>query len=307
MARQAHPSNENEFEALMERVDLELRTDGTPIEMRVMRAESVLAVALGEPFVHPYPRREPHDGVYSGDDLTIRVERWFDRRYGSRQEQSFSPGSIVVLLRGDPWLLELPRLIGSWDILASRTLLSDEGGPVPPGGAPPSKFNIVESIKQLASGLKESLTDIELVYIHEIALLAFGAFHRLERLKDIQLIWEVLTDHAAAVRHLIEPPMHFGQAKWASLQAGEKSLKSYIIQRGEQPGRNHDLARQAEHCIRLGLPPVSASVLAEIQCDPGVRYGNPPVTLDEAIAAHHSALAVSRSVAHEIARALGRL
>src|SRR5439155_6254010 len=103
------------------------------------------------------------------------------------------------------------------------------------------------------------------------------------------------------------PPVHFGQAKWAALQAAEKSLKAFIAYKGESPRRTHDLMQQAKHCLRLGLPPLPPSFLTHIQCDADVRYGSPMVALEDAATAHHSALAVSRSIAHQIAGELGRL
>src|SRR5438874_6389816 len=169
MEQRPHPSNEFEFQELMELVDAELRAEKIPIARRALSAQSKLAVLLKELFVHPVPLRDPREGVYRGHDLTIRVEQWFDARYGRRQEESFSPGSIVLLLRGDTWLLELPRLIGAWEIIASRMLVSDEGGPVTPG-APPSRYNVVESIQELPPGFKDSLTDDELHYIKDRAI-----------------------------------------------------------------------------------------------------------------------------------------
>ena len=292
-----HPATEQEFRALMGRVDEQLRADGVPIPLRVLKAQSMLAAQLKEPFIHPYPKREPREGVYSGHDLTIRVERWFEEHYGRRLSVSFSPASVVLLLRGDPWLLELPRLIGRWTLIASRTELSDPPGVVPSGDAPPSRFNIVTSISDLPPGLLAGLTDAELEAIRRVAQMALDAYHRLEALRSVDLIWEAVTDHAAAVRHLVQPPTHFGQAKWAALQALEKVLKACIRSCGEGFASSHNLSEHAAHCERLGVSPLDRSLLALVQCPAGVRYGTPIVTVTEAVAAHHAALDLCRRVA----------
>jgi hypothetical protein len=112
-----HPTNEAEFEALMEWVDSRLREDGTSIPGRPSRAMSILAVELREPFVTPYPERALLEGCYTGDDLTMRVEEWFDRRYGERLKIDMSPGRAVILIRNDPWVLKLPLIVGTWEIV----------------------------------------------------------------------------------------------------------------------------------------------------------------------------------------------
>ena len=109
----------------MQEVDRRLQTDAVPIPSRPMRAESILAVELGEAFVHPYPKREPVEGQYLGDDPTIRVERWFNARYGDRLKIDFSPGRIVMMILGDPWVVQYPMLWGEWRLVLSATEPSD--------------------------------------------------------------------------------------------------------------------------------------------------------------------------------------
>jgi hypothetical protein len=52
------PTTEADFQKLMAEVDRQLQSEMVPIPSRPMRAESILAKRLGEPFVHPYPRRD---------------------------------------------------------------------------------------------------------------------------------------------------------------------------------------------------------------------------------------------------------
>ncbi len=43
----------------MAQVDRQLQTEMVPISSRPMRAESILAKKLDQPFVHPYPHASP--------------------------------------------------------------------------------------------------------------------------------------------------------------------------------------------------------------------------------------------------------
>lgn len=295
-----HPRTEDEFQLLMERIDGQMQAEGIAIPWRPLKAQSLIAIELGEPFIHPYPKRPAAPGVYTGHDLTIRVEAWFDERYGDRLAASFSPGSLIVLLRGDPWLLTLPRLVGSWVLIASLDETSDPGGIVPPSGAPPSRYNVLDGVVELPAGLRHQLKTGELTALAEVATMGLAAFHHLEAMRSLSLVSQALSDHAAAVRHLIQPPVDYGQAKWSALQATEKVLKAFITFRSDTYAQNHHLSGQAEHCERLGLPTVPRPLLAAIQCPAGVRYGDPPVTLVDAVASHHASLRLSLHVAKDI-------
>ncbi len=57
----------------------------------------------------------------------------------------------------------------------------------------------------------------------------------------------------------------------------------------------YKLAKEAE---KFGLPPLSQSLIDCIQCPPSVRYGEIPVTLDEAVKAHQVSIQVCAYIAH---------
>jgi len=297
MTSDSSPKTEAAFAELMERIDAQMRADGVPILYRPLKAQSLLAVLLDERFVHPCPKRPPADGVFTGDDLTIRVERWCDARYGARLAMSFGPGKAVILLRGDPWVLNLPLAVGRFEFVASRSVIPFKSGSVPPN-APPSRINVVEWIEHLTPDLRSALTDSELADIRGTAYLALTTLEELRSLTDIKLVWETLSDHAACVRHIVEPPAHFGQAKWSAMQATEKILKAFIASRGDTFRPDHDLQHHARQCISLGLGVLDPLIVAKAECKPGVRYGSPTVTVAEAVEAHHAALSVCTTVAH---------
>jgi hypothetical protein len=43
------------------------------------------------------------------------VNDWFRQRYGDRLLVGFSIGNAVILVRGDPYVVRLPLILGKWD------------------------------------------------------------------------------------------------------------------------------------------------------------------------------------------------
>ncbi len=272
-----------------------------------MRAMSLLAVELKEPFVQPHPERAPRMGCYSGDDLTIRVSEWFDKRYGERLKIDMSPGRAVILIRNDPWLVRLPRLMGTWFVV------TEDPPDYAPGdfvratkpGSLPNKLNCLRSVVDLPDALRTSLRIRERAEILSLFEIFFDVFHAMEDLqkdpRSSPLVRQAMSDVDASVEHLIGAGRNAPLAKWSSLQASEKMLKEFIRAKGERFKKLHDLEPLAEHAERLGLPKIPRHSLRAVQCSPGVRYGEENVTVPEAIHAHH----VSIKLAGHVAFALG--
>jgi hypothetical protein len=296
---------EAEFQEVMAEVDRQLQTEMVPIPSRPMRAESILARRLGEPFVHPYPRREPADGCYTGHDLTIRVSRWFRVRYGDRLKMFFGPGRMVLMVMGDAWLVQLPMLFGTWDLFLSATEQSDPPGPrVRRAGQPfvALRYNIAESIVALPRAVVARLSDTESTKLIQswrngwLALIAVGeieARHELVRL--------ACADLDSTVEHLIGQRGNLGLAHWAALQAVEKMLKAYIALRRATYKHSHDLDELATDAEALGLPVIDRRWLGYVQCSAGVRYGSGKVDTASAVAAHHASIGISAHIARSIA------
>lgn len=263
-----------------------------------MRAESMLAVMLGEPFVHPYPERPPAIGVYKGDDLTIRAAQWFDQHYGERLKLNFSPGSTVVLVRNDPWMIRLPRFYGSWLITTedSPSDLPDNVPSIIRRDGKPMTYNCLRSLEDIPETFREALTSTERDQVKSQFSAALDAFNTLENMPSSELVSHARADIRAAVGHLEGHTRNHSLSKWSSLQAAEKILKAYIRSQGSVFPPVHvleDLAVIAERC---GLFTVDRNMLADIQCAPKVRYGEVAVPLHDAVQAHHQSLAVARHV-----------
>lgn len=82
----------------------------------------------------------------------------------------------------------------------------------------------------------------------------------------------------------------FGESKWASLQAAEKTLKAAIALQGETFPYSHDLTRLATRLIEAGVPVAVQPLVDAIQCTPGIRYGEEACSEAEALAAHQASL-----------------
>ena len=50
------------------------------------------------------------------------------------------------------------------------------------------------------------------------------------------------------------PTPNYGQSNWASLQAAEKVIKSYILEKGGNHGRIHKLQQLCDAAAALGPP-----------------------------------------------------
>jgi hypothetical protein len=298
---------EEEFLALMEDVDATLRRQEMPIQGRPIAAMGELCRRMNAEFSMMVPEREPRAGVYSGTDLVIRVKRWYDDRYGTRLHIIATVGEVVCVIRGDPWKLELPLVYGGGPGIrffcqyGVATTLPSEPRAVPRGTPlTPSYFNILDAAVELPDGLAKSLSADERKQMLEAFMAGWNAHYALREIRSIGMVEEVRSDLAAAVTHLMAHPPHPGQAKWSALQASEKMLKTYVSERGGSFGFTHKLADLDQAAQAVGLPSMNPAWVADTQCPAGVRYGDVPVTLEEAVTAHQAALRIVGHIAKEL-------
>lgn len=87
--------SEREFQTLMESLDQEMRAEGIPLEARPMNGWSRVPQRIGAPLRFPVPDRAPHDGCYEGDELTIRIFRWFAHIQPPTPIRSFQVGFVA--------------------------------------------------------------------------------------------------------------------------------------------------------------------------------------------------------------------
>ena len=86
-------------------------------------------------------------------------------------------------------------------------------------------------------------------------------------------------------------------SKWGSLQAVEKFLKAFISSKGVTFPHSHNLQALANLAEASGLPTLSSTNIANVQCSAGVRYGGIVVLQTDAVEAYYSAIDICGQIA----------
>ena len=284
------PTDDIEFESLMQRVDADLASEGIPIPFRPIRALGVIGKEFNATIrlSKPYPNEGPSSPNVTNWPFAERTYRWFDKRYGKRLLHDPRPGKIVFILQQAPWVLFLPRMFGQVQVVASRTLTSER---FRNDGVPPI-YNVLEGIEGLTEEMKRSLTDDELRQIFALFQLGYNALTTMEYLCKNVLVESAMTDINTTVEHIMARNPSYGQSRWASLQATEKVLKASIELKGGTYSHTHDLRKILLETSALGIPSPSQEDIDAIQCTASARYGTESTTLGEAVTAHHASLRV---------------
>jgi HEPN domain-containing protein len=105
-----------------------------------------------------------------------------------------------------------------------------------------------------------------------------------------ELVAEARSDLKTAVDKLMERGDHYGNSKWASLQAAEKCLKAAIELHGGQYDWTHKLKELSDDLSTLGVKLSAPHLLDDIQCNPKIRYRKEPCSREQALTAHHVVL-----------------
>jgi hypothetical protein len=290
------PRPESEFLGLIEKIDAALISKETPISCRVIPALGLIREFLKVDIPITTKKRSPTPGSYEGEDLTLRVVNWYEQLYGDRMLHDFRPGRTVLLLRGDIWTFHFPRFYGRAQVFCSQT----ESTLRPPNGRGPVRYNVLDAIEDLAPGLRNALCKSELGYIEQVFELGHKSLQELESIHHIDLATDAFADLNAAVFHLTVRNRHHGLSKWASLQAAEKILKAFLKEKTGGFKNGHTLEPLALAAERAGLPPINRRLLKTVQCTANVRYGEEPVSLIEAVDAHHASLSICCQAAQQL-------
>jgi hypothetical protein len=146
---------------------------------------------------------------------------------------------------------------------------------------------------QLVDDLTEAkalrLSDAALEEVNDATIRAIHAIWTLSSTPH-ELMNIARGDVAVAVSNLMERQGRFGESKWASLQSAEKTLKAAIALAGGTFGKIHELEKLFGQLATLGICIDPQPFVDAIQCKPGIRYGEEPCTLEEALDAHRRSL-----------------
>lgn len=288
----------------MEEIDGELIAEGVKIPARPLKA-GLRITGRFDVVLNALPPDGPIlPGVFTPDQISLRIHDWMRKRYGDRLKLPFTLGRVVFPLRGSLYIVNCPVVLGSARFICDpatfgkrRETLGVHTMPI---------CNVVDLVEALTVDLARSLTAEEVVKLGLVHASAMAAFVSLHGIVDVQFVSEALGDLDAAVNHLVEHKPQAGLSKWASLQAVEKLVKGYIATKGGGIERHHRLEDHVADAVKLGLPQPPKQYISDVQCPAGVRYGQPVITTDDALSAHLISLEMCEVAAQSITKALGR-
>lgn len=293
------PTTQEEFHRIMEQIDTQLRVNSVQIHARAFHAAGEYSKLFElEIPIFPCPDKGA-PGVYTGANAAAHIRNWFNDRYGNRQKISMGPGSAVIVLRGDPWEIRLPRIFGRIKCVIERDLSRYVNEPNLRSNGQPPITNLLTLINDFPPGLAAQLSDEECCNILDLFKHALDCMHAIEGIAGNPYVHEALSDIQASVRHIFSVPPHYGQSKWSSAQAAEKLLKSFLKVKGISFPFNHDIRGLVDLTKLGGMKPLEHGIIDQLQTRAAVRYGE-PVSLVEAVAAHHASLIVGKSVSETL-------
>lgn len=285
---------------MMEEIDSELRRENVRIDRRQIAGFTKVGTRLRAKLTFA-PLAEPAiAGKYEGDSLSAHILGWFKRRYGDRLNMDFSVGRVAVVIRNDPWRLQIPRVFGTVTFVCDQRLAVYRGRPSFAPSGHIAVFNILNSIEDLPDGLAGALRHDELDAIASFFISAGQAVYSLEEIVDQPFVTEATDDLRSAVDHLLsKPSANCGFSKWSSAQFIEKLLKAFLENRSSTFRRTHNLSELADLVEQRGLA-LDRTALLAIQCAPAVRYNSRSIAMADAVAAHHHSLALCHTIARGI-------
>lgn len=288
----------------MEEIDAQLIADGVQIPARPLKA-GLRITGRFDIVLNAIPPDGPIlPGVFTAEQISLRIHDWMRRRYGDRLKLPFTLGRVVFPLRGSFYVVNCPVVLGSARFICDPATFGMRRESIGVHTVP--ICNVVDLVESLTADLARSLTAEEVVKLGLVHASAMAAFLSLHAVVDVEFVSEALGDLDAAVNHLVEHKPQAGLSKWASLQAVEKLVKAYIAKKGGTFQRHHRLEDHVADAVKLGLPAPPTQYVSDVQCSAGVRYGQPVVTTDDALRAHLVSLEMCEVAAQSIAIALGR-
>jgi hypothetical protein len=280
---------EEDFDQVMDVIDKEMRVNNIPITARQIKGWLIFSSRYGL-------------RLKMSDPLSQKVMDWFATRYGDKIKVDFAQGEIAVSIRGDLYKMYFPFFAGKIQVICDprfwmnkrgMQIAKDKNDPLP-------VVNVLNCIEELTENYALTLSMAEQLELFELFRFGSDAYQDINRLKGITFIKEAKGDIDASIKHLFDNPPQYGLSKWASLQAVEKFIKGYLAQKSASVPLSHNLQALATAAESHGLPAIPSAQLAKVQCGAGVRYGQIAVTKEEALEAHHSAVAVCAAVAKNL-------
>ncbi len=232
------------------------------------------------------------------DPLSEKVMNWFAVRYGDRINTDFDFGHSIMLLRGDLTRFRCTRFFGRVFEICCAELMECELAEI--GVKQPVVSNVLSVVNGMTSAYARSLSGHDRERLLSTVVKSKIRLSRIEDAENQTHVSEARADLRTSVDQLMLNQPQCGPSKWSSLQAVEKFLKAYIVQRGAVPTRSHKLTDLANAAESFGLRSLGRSTLGLVQCPADVRYNSSLVTREQAVEAHHAALSICSAIAKQL-------
>jgi len=231
------------------------------------------------------------------DPLAVRIFDWFKKQYGDRLNLQMDFGTTVAHIRHDLYPMRLIRVYGSTIMHCDPALHGADCGPSLRTDGIPPKSNLLDHLQGLTREFIKSLTPDECNELLDAYVRGVLGFSRMQDAYGSPFSKEALDDLHQSAAHLTAHNPNYGFSRWASLQATEKLVKSFIVGKRQTPKKTHDLGKLVTSAVSLGMPAPSPTQVQEIQCSADVRYSAASVGKFEALKAHYAALTLCRDIA----------
>lgn len=282
---------------ILREIDQSLKEKEIPPHARPIRA----VIEFGKRFhislpLTKLPPGAPAELVASGV-YTDRIHRYYKEVYGDRIKADFSEkAKVAVLADGDIWEMQIPLVFGTVvAVEAKRELPSETGNRI---GTQALKVNACASLTGISKARLQHFSDDDLNEVYGLFVVGLDVRKAFDRFRKADPMFAAAEDDwAAAVANMTRQSPNWGHARWASLQMAEKFMKGLITLVGDVPvERVHDLTKLHD-ALTFSAPGLNLKhLLADIQCDAGVRYNDPktPSTRRQAYSAHKASLLTVR-------------
>lgn len=273
----------------MEEIDGELSKEDCSFYHRPFSAFTKLAERVDKHgrFLMLPDAQVPEDD-YSNDALFSQVHRWYKSRYGDRIKMHPGPGSGILLIKNEPWEVIYPLCLGQVSFTVDsdlrrqdRCVSNEKSDKIP-------ESNILWHVVNITPEIALSLNSEEKLALLQDYMSGLNAVQSLKRC-NAPYMDQAKNDYDISVHNIFYKYPDYNNSKWASLQLAEKTMKSRLQISGVEFNRNHVLSDLAQKLDCIGIR-IDDSIIQNIQCTAGVRYGEILVTRMEAVTAVRSAL-----------------
>jgi len=282
--------SEKDFLRMMEEIDNILKDINVPIQARPIRAIVEVGKRLKISILMAPADKAIMPNFYTNYNLATHIDQWYSNRYGERLKTYMGPGFIAVLLKGDPWRIRLPMIVGRVRIVCDPDIGKYRIVAKMQVNAPSPTINVLSFVENLQENLATTLSKENLIFLQDFFVLALDVLNNFSRVRSKPYIKEALSDLDVAVSHVFSLPPNYGASKWSTLQFVEKTLKCCLKIRNISVPHTHDLRSLSKLVMEQGVTFLDMNLIDAMNCPAGARYGECLVSLKEAIDAHHASI-----------------